>query len=531
MTSIDDNASASSDDSMNRKIHATVTVRQLRLRRPEDSESDDDDDREGLPSVTNSHPNSIVTQHSNVLCTPRNKAPASPSRREIPAVAVVSVRSSPRLAARSQSSTTANKQKQQNRAGEGSLPDGLDTLTQRSKDSFHIVTDDSGISIATKVISPISGKEYNLLTTDLKAAQLRKLASNVGVKNHHRLKKEIICQMIAERLLDEVLLERMGIHPEKNVAKKTNSLCRLVNCLFSEKLIDRFLRLNDLHTRIDHETGQTYKKFWNDVHSHYHRNDDNANDEFGKVYGSDDADDDPILKALSVQTDIDLNDFINLTEEAIRKSLRDLVKVRAGVKKRMTESGTHSDSAWDFIQASLKDCKDGKDGSSLTTTMVTKDSAYYFYYRCNEYPAIDSSFQSFLDSAIKGSSEHIDDDDSDTSSITTPNNNVARGSQQGSSGRSRKSNKKRPSSASFEASIESKTDMLFQEMKRSNVKQESDSGKLVESSVLLGLMTSIKTKLEVAMYLKDHEKIGELTQQLDKYEQEYRQLQPNKNSD
>jgi hypothetical protein len=48
------------------------------------------------------------------------------------------------------------------------------------------------------------------LTTDLKAAQLRKLASNVGVKNHHRLKKEIICQMIAERLLDEVLLEKNG---------------------------------------------------------------------------------------------------------------------------------------------------------------------------------------------------------------------------------------------------------------------------------------------------------------------------------
>jgi uncharacterized protein (DUF342 family) len=73
--------------------------------------------------------------------------------------------------------------------------------------------------------------------------------------------------------------------------------------------------------------------------------------------------------------------------------------------------------------------------------------------------------------------------------------------------------------------------MLFQEMKRSNLKQESDSGKLVESSVLLGLMTSIKTKFEVAMYLKDHEKIGELTHQLDKYEQEYRQLQPDKNLD
>jgi hypothetical protein len=47
--------------------------------------------------------------------------------------------------------------------------------------------------------------------------------------------------MIAERLLDEVLLEKMGIHPERNNAKKPNSLCHLVNCLFSEKLIDHFL--------------------------------------------------------------------------------------------------------------------------------------------------------------------------------------------------------------------------------------------------------------------------------------------------
>jgi hypothetical protein len=225
MTSINDNASASSeDDSMNSKIHATVTVRQLRLCKPGDSETEyeDDDQEQGSLSVTNSHLNSIITQPSNVHHTPT--IAASPPRREIPAVAVVPVRSSPRLAARSQSSTMANKPKQQKRVGEGSLPDGLDTLTQQSKDIFHIVMDDSGISTATKVISPISGKEYNFLTMDLKAAQLWKLASNVGVKNHHRLKKEVICQMIAERLLDDVLLEIMGIHPEKNVAKKKITL-------------------------------------------------------------------------------------------------------------------------------------------------------------------------------------------------------------------------------------------------------------------------------------------------------------------
>jgi hypothetical protein len=62
-----------------------------------------------------------------------------------------------------------------------------------------------------------------------------------------------------------------------------------------------------------------------------------------------------------------LNDFINLTEEAIQKSLQDLVKVNAGVKKRMTQSGTHSDLAWDFIQASLKD--------TLETTILSPISS------------------------------------------------------------------------------------------------------------------------------------------------------------
>jgi hypothetical protein len=116
-----------------------------------------------------------------------------------------------------------------------------------------------------------------------------------------------------------------------------------------------------------------------------------------------------------------------------------------------------------------------------------------------KYPDIDSQFQSFLDSAIKGSSELTgDDDDLDTSLITTPNNNVASaacGSQ--GRGRSRKSNKKRLSPLSLKATIESQTVLMYQEMKHSNLKQESDLDELVESSVLLRLMTSIKTKLEV----------------------------------
>jgi hypothetical protein len=85
MTSINDNASASSKgDSMNCKIYATEMVCQLRLCK----NAEDEDDREELPLVTNSHLNSIVTQHSNVHTPP---IAASPPCREIPATAVVPV--------------------------------------------------------------------------------------------------------------------------------------------------------------------------------------------------------------------------------------------------------------------------------------------------------------------------------------------------------------------------------------------------------------------------------------------------------
>jgi hypothetical protein len=129
-------------------------------------------------------------------------------------------------------------------------------------------------------------------------------------------------------------------HPEKKCCqkKKTNSLCRLVNCLFSQKLFDRFSHINDLHTRIDHETGETYKKFWSDLVEYYVSTD--VDDEIGKIYGADADDDDPILKALSVEPYINLQNFIFLTEEAIRKAFRDLFKVRGQIKTYMTQSAS-----------------------------------------------------------------------------------------------------------------------------------------------------------------------------------------------
>jgi hypothetical protein len=518
MTSTDnhENASLSSEDSLNRKIKATSLGKGLQLFNGGSDESEEEE-AEPSRSANSSHLNSLITQRSNmntpkaapeVASIPRRTSP----RRDIPAVAIVP-RTSPRLAARSKSSSkhttkknsSSNNKKKQNRTGEGLLPDGLETLTRSSRDNFHIDFDEHQNPLyATKVIGT-DGKEYDLMSTDLKLSQLRKLASNVGVKNHHRSKKEAICEMIAESIMDEVLMANAGTHPEKNVARKTNSLCRLVNCFFSEKLFHRLERVNDLLKRVDHETGQTYKNFWSDVKLDYEKRQDN--DEITRLYGADDANGDPILQQLSKETYIDLKDFINLTEDGIRKSLSHLFKVRKGIKERMTVSGTHSNSAWDFVQASLKDLKDGGGG----TTMVTKDSAYYFFCRCNEYPDIDAKFQTFLDDAIKGSTEDLDSDDSSSMSTSF---NITQQAQ--SSGGSSKGRNKRSSLSPIQD--------ILREYKRKNRQEDRESSVLVDTSVIMALMENTKTQLQVHMYMKDDQKIAECTQQLMEYQEQLKEL-------
>jgi hypothetical protein len=228
MTGTDDNASvASEDSSLHRKIQATLLGKGLQLF---NGGSDESEEEEAVPShsANSSHLNSLITQRSNmntpkaapgVASIPRRTSP----RREIPAVAIVP-RTSPRLASRrSKSSSTNkknnnNKKKKQNRIGEGLLPDGLETLTKSSRDNFTILFDeDENPLYATKVISSTTKKEYDLMSSDLKLSQLRKLASNVGVKNHHRSNKETICEMIAESLMDEVLMIKL-VH----ILKKTS---------------------------------------------------------------------------------------------------------------------------------------------------------------------------------------------------------------------------------------------------------------------------------------------------------------------
>ena len=75
------------------------------------------------------------------------------------------------------------------------------------------------------------------------------------------------------------------------------------------------------------------------------------------------------------------------------------------MKKNMSQSGTHDNDAWNFVEVAMN----GFSG-------FTKAAVYYFYMRCEAVPDVDAVFQPFLDASLKGSSVKLNDDSSLSSS-------------------------------------------------------------------------------------------------------------------
>lgn len=408
--------------------------------------------------------------------------------------------STPAASGRTSTTTAAKKTtggRKYNRSGESKLPPDFEGLTIADRDKFTIIEDEDGVPTVSHVF--VGNKSYDLCT-DLMLSQLRKLASNLGVKNHHKAKKEICCNLIAQTILDEAKLEAAGIHPETSVNMKSCSVIRLINCLFSEDFFDRFTHINDLHTRITHESGQTYKQFWVDLAIYYNNKDDGddeVEDELLKIYN---AENDEILYEFQQDCGTNLSNFNKFTEDAIRKLVKDLFRVRSKIKELMTQSGHHSNSPWDYVQAGLKE-----------VNSLTKIAAYYFFCRCNEHPDIDNHFKTFLDDDIKGSTVDIG---SATSSITT---NFEMGKR-----------RKRVASDITEARNNDFTSAeldILAEIKRGNQEKENQAKRIADATVdtreikrITGMIKGKETEMKTLMYFNDTEKINQCLQELKNYQ-------------
>jgi hypothetical protein len=299
------------------------------------------------------------------------------------------------------------------------LPPKLASITDKDKDKFFIAlekdlnTKSSNYGKEFNCVQSIkiakddgSGEEeeYNL-KTKLNLDQHRLLCSNLGIKNYGSMNLFQCRQAMAKVCQYATALETAGITPGSNHSLKNNTLCRLINVCFSTQFVDALLTLNDIKNRRDHEGGTTYKEFWvkaADAHNSFVVDDD-LDPEFEEIYNPNLQD--PHLADLWVDDETNLQKVNNLTSTVFRERVLDLFRIRRKMKENMTKSGTHDNDPYNFVAPVLH-------GNNQITIMA----AYYFYKRCEDYPDIDASFQPFMDSRLKGSTEDLNGDDADSSS-------------------------------------------------------------------------------------------------------------------
>ena len=84
-----------------------------------------------------------------------------------------------------------------------------------------------------------------------------------------------------------------------------------------------------------------------------------------------------------------------MTPEVYKKRINLLFRIRQKMRDNMTQSGTHDDDPWNFVDVAMNKIPGGR--------RLPKVGILYFFRRCEEFPNIDTSFQTFLDNSLKGS--------------------------------------------------------------------------------------------------------------------------------
>jgi hypothetical protein len=126
-----------------------------------------------------------------------------------------------------------------------------------------------------------------------------------------------------------------------------NKILRLTHVIFAYLLIDRLLHLNDLKSRMYHETGQMVKDFWDDVSTVYT---DFADNDDGQLRMVDNTLDEDLKDMIAMEGDeINLIDAEVLMPSMCRKKVMTLFKIRRLMKDNMQVSGTHSHTPLNFV--------------------------------------------------------------------------------------------------------------------------------------------------------------------------------------
>lgn len=202
---------------------------------------------------------------------------------------------------------------------------------------------------------------------------------------------------------------------------------------------------------------------------------------------------DPILQDMIDEKTIDLSDVDVMTEAVYQKRVNLLFRIRRQMKDNMTKSGTHDSDPWNFIDVAMNKVPGGR--------RLSKVGVLYFYRRCEEFPDVDASFQTFLDDGLKGSTV----DDPETESTTRSND--FRGHEEVQERFTKKAREEKQRMDAYASVIDmcKLTSKLYEEFHESN--------KIKKDKVQL---EKLKVQIELAKTLGDQDRLRHLALELQK---------------
>ena len=358
-----------------------------------------------------------------------------------------------------------------------------------------------------RVVSRVKGIEPNdddVVLDHLTTDQVCLFARNIGAPNLGS-KNKFVCRLaMALHFEFQHQLSSFGLSPTARANQTTANVCRAVNVIFSNEFIEELKKVNDKKSRADHESGNTHKHFWIRVAMAYNNRQDNnvveegltdptavvipeenestTEDEFSTLIVSYE---DPVLADLDVNEEVDLEQFEQMETNTFQKKCLDLFKVCSIMKENMTKSRTHDSDPYNFVEVAMRGF-----------TGLAPISVFNFYKRCDKHPDIDSVFQPFMNNDLKGNSITLrtcDDDNTSPSTIGSTSKTVLFDQmdtmvKQGS-----------------QLLDLLKTSVEEQKLERLDRKQEHlDCNK----------RSTIKSQIEIAKALGDHDKLQRLSKQL-----------------
>jgi hypothetical protein len=274
------------------------------------------------------------------------------------------------------------------------LPDELLQLTEstfRKVMKFRLETDPHETG-EVKVAYEVSLCQDNNATIELDKLtldQLRKLCKNVGVQYVNNCTKFACRKALWILSNHQEQREKDGIRLSTVSERASSNMVRLVNVVFSHNFFESFLKLNDIKTRSDHETGGLPSDFWADVAEALNGDAEDDDSATNIVISLEDPHYDELM-------DLDLDDFDITTSSVLRKKFNLLLKVRKVMKQNMTLSGEHDNDPYNFVDVAMK---------KVGGTGLTKTGCYYFFQRCatrEHEEAIDDIFGDTMDEILMG---------------------------------------------------------------------------------------------------------------------------------